>query len=104
MSKRTISNKSVRETSPVSTATLLGKLTSRQLQALVMALDNGYYNIPRTATAGEIAQRLRVPRTSFVYQLRKGENKVLQAIGPYLRLKTSETCRVGKDGPVICSP
>jgi len=55
-SKRAISDESVRETFPVSTATLLGKLTSRQLQALVVALDNGYYNIPRTATAGEIAR------------------------------------------------
>ena len=91
MSKRAISDESVRETFPVSTATLLGKLTSRQLQALVLALDNGYYNIPRTATAGEIAQRLRVPRTSFVDHLRKGENKVLQAVGPYLRLKPGET-------------
>src|SRR5207253_10657869 len=50
MSKRTISDESVRETFPVSTATLLGKLTSRQLQALVMALDNGYYNIDRKST------------------------------------------------------
>ena len=90
MSKRAVSDESVRETFPVSTATLLGKLTGRQLQALVVALDNGYYNIPRTATAGEIAQRLRVPRTSFVDHLRKGENKVLQGIGPYLRLKPAE--------------
>ena len=91
MSKTAISEESVRETFPVSTASLLGKLTSRQLQALIVALDNGYYNIPRTATAGEIAQRLRVPRTSFVDHLRKGENKVLQAVGPYLRLKPGET-------------
>ncbi len=91
LSKTAISEESVRETFPVSTATLLGKLTSRQLQALVMALDNGYYNIPRTATAGEIAQRLRIPRTSFFDHLRKGENKVLHAVGPYLRLKPGET-------------
>jgi len=90
-SKRAISDESVRETFPVSTATLLGKLTSRQLQALVVALDSGYYDIPRTATAGEIAQKLRVPRTSYVDHLRKGENKVLQGIGPYLRLRPSET-------------
>src|SRR3989442_3133980 len=93
MSKTAISDESVRETFPVSTATLLGKLTSRQLQALVVALDNGYYNIPRTATAGEIAQRLLVPPTSFVDHLRKGANKVLQAITPYLPLQPGETCR-----------
>src|SRR6266540_5175924 len=71
VSKRTISDESVRETFPVSTATLLGKLTEKQLGALIMALDSGYYNIPRTATAGEIARKLRVPRTSFVDHLRK---------------------------------
>src|SRR5947207_15861648 len=52
-SKRAIYHESLRQTFPVSTATLLGKLTSRPLQAIVVALDNGYYNLPTTANAGE---------------------------------------------------
>jgi len=85
-SRRSISNESIRDTFLVSTTTLFGSLTAKQSRALIMALDNGYYSMPRRATAGEIAEKLRVPRTSYVDHLRKAENKVLKAAGSYLRL------------------
>ncbi|MDA4130443.1 MAG: helix-turn-helix domain-containing protein [Thaumarchaeota archaeon] len=87
ISRRSISDESVRETFLVSSASLFGTLTQKQTKALMTALDNGYYRLPRTSTAGEIAELMGVPRTSFVDHLRKAENKVLQGIGPYLRLK-----------------
>jgi predicted DNA binding protein len=87
LSKRIVSDESVRDTFLLSTATLTGKLTNKQLRALVAALDNGYYQLPRRSTAGEIARRLGLPRTSYVDHLRKAENKVLLAVSPYLRLK-----------------
>ncbi len=90
ISRRSISDQSVRETFLVSSASLFGTLTQKQTKALMTALDNGYYRLPRTLTAGEIAGLMGVPRTSFVDHLRKAENKVLQAVGPYLRLKPSE--------------
>lgn len=90
ISRRTVSNESVRDTYLVSTATLFGSLTNKQVRALIAALDNGYYSIPRTATAGEIARRFGFPRTSFVDHLRKAENKLMQAVGPYARLKSAE--------------
>lgn len=85
-SRRSIQNESIRDTLLVSTATLFGQLTIKQRRALMAALDQGYYYIPRKATAGEIAERLGSPRTSYVDHLRKAENKVLQAVGSYLRL------------------
>jgi len=85
-SRRTISNESIRDTFLISTTTLFGSLTGKQRRALVYALDNGYYQMPRRATAGRIAQKLGVPRTSYVDHLRKAENKVLQTVGSYLRL------------------
>jgi len=85
-SRRAISNESIRDMFLISTSTLFGSLTTKQRQALITALDFGYYRLPRTATAGEIAEKLRVPRTSYVDHLRKAENKVLQAVGSYLRL------------------
>jgi len=85
-SRRSISNESIRDTFLVSTATLFGNLTTKQRRALIVALDSGYYHLPRGATAGEIARKLRVPRTSYVDHLRKAENKVLQAVGSYLRM------------------
>src|SRR5437667_7428237 len=44
----------------------------------------------KSATAAEIAQRLGIPRTSFVDHLRKAQNKVIRGVGPYLRLKAAE--------------
>ena len=85
-SRRSISNESIRDTFLVSTTTLFGGLTSKQKRALISALDNGYYTMPRRATTGEIAKKLRVPCTSYADHLRKAENKVLQAVGSYLRL------------------
>lgn len=85
-SRRSISNESIRNTFLVSTSTLFGTLTTKQRRALITALDSGYYRLPRNATAGEIAQKLKVPRTSYVDHLRKAENKVLQAVGSYLRM------------------
>jgi len=85
-SRRSIPNESIRDTLLVSTAALFGGLTAKQRRALISALDQGYYQMPRSATAGEIAKRLSVPRTSYVDHLRKAENKVLQAVGSYLRL------------------
>ena len=89
-SRRTISEESIHTDTLVSTATLMGGLTRKQAKALVVALDNGYYNLPRSATAAEIAQRLGIPRTSFVDHLRKAQNKVIRGVGPYLRLKAAE--------------
>jgi hypothetical protein len=85
-SRRSIANESIRNTFLISTSTLFGALTTKQRRALIAALDGGYYRLPRTATAGEIAERLRVPRTSYADHLRKAENKVLEAVGSYLRL------------------
>jgi predicted DNA binding protein len=86
-SRRTISENAVHDSLLVSTRSLYGDLTRRQARALVTALDSGYYNLPRSATAEEIARRLRVPRTSFTDHLRKAENKVIQAVGSYMRLQ-----------------
>ena len=85
-SRRTISEESIHDTFLVSTGSLFGGLTNKQRRALITALDNGYYHMPRRATAGEIAGKLSIPRTSYVDHLRKAENKVLQGVGSYLRL------------------
>lgn len=89
-SRRTILEESVHSNLLVSTRSLFGDLTSKQVRALVTALDNGYYSLPRSATAEEIAQRLGIPRTSFTDHLRKAQNKVIQAAGSYLRLQLAE--------------
>lgn len=89
-SRRSISEDSVHNSLLVSTGSILGGLTNKQTKAIMTALDHGYYDLPRGATAEEIARRLGIPRTSFVDHLRKAENKVMQAMGSYLRLQLVE--------------
>ncbi len=89
-SRRSVSEESIHTDCLVSTASLLSGLTRKQASALVVALDNGYFNLPRSANAVELAQRLGIPRTSFVDHLRKAQNKVIRGVGPYLRLKSNE--------------
>ncbi len=86
-SRKSVSEESVHNSLLISAGSLLSALTEKQARALIAAIDNGYYNLPRSASAMEIAKRLGVPRTSFVDHLRKAQNKLIQTIGPYVRLK-----------------
>src|SRR5215472_10190519 len=88
-SKRAISESSAHTNLLVSTRSLFGDMTHRQVNALLIALDHGYYNLPRGASAEEIARRLKIPRTSFTDHLRKAQNKTMHAVGAYLRLQSA---------------
>ncbi|MGH9921025.1 MAG: helix-turn-helix domain-containing protein, partial [Nitrososphaerales archaeon] len=63
--------------------------TSRQAQALVFALESGYYQVPKRVTTEEMATKLRIPRTTYEEHLRKAEGKVLRSIAPYISMKPS---------------
>jgi predicted DNA binding protein len=76
----------MRDSLVISTTSLLGGLTEKQASALITALNEGYYRIPKKITTDEIAQRLGIPRTTFEEHLRKAESKVLVALTPYLQL------------------
>jgi predicted DNA binding protein len=86
-SRNSISEESVHSSLLIQAGSLLSGLTEKQTRALIAALDNGYYNLPRNASAIEIASGLGVPRTSFVDHLRKSQNKLIRTTGTYERLK-----------------
>jgi predicted DNA binding protein len=86
-SRKSISEESIHSSLLIPAGFLLGGLTEKQTRALIAALDNGYYNLPRNASALEIARRLGIPRTSFVDHLRKAQNKLIRTIAPYVRLR-----------------
>lgn len=90
VSKVSRERSAVRESVVVSVANLFGGLTRKQLEAMVTALRNDYYRVPKRVTTEEIADRLGVPRTTFEEHLRKAEGKVLRAIAPYLELKGNQ--------------
>lgn len=65
---------------------LFGALTNRQLAALQLALENGYYEQPRKCSVIELAEQTTVARATFEEHLRKAENKLLTNVGQFIRL------------------
>ena len=66
--------------------TLVSSLTGKQIDALLTAHRFGYYYLPRKADVQTIATKIRVSRTTFQEHLKKAENKLIDAIIPYVQL------------------
>jgi predicted DNA binding protein len=81
-----VESHAARSAMTISVDDLLGSLTSRQLLALLAAVEDGYYSTPKKVTLEELASRLRIPRSTFEEHLRKAEIKVISAVRPYLRI------------------
>ncbi|MFC4249414.1 helix-turn-helix domain-containing protein [Natribaculum luteum] len=76
-------------------------LTDRQLAALQLALESGYYEQPRQTSLRELAGRTAVARSTYEEHLRKAENKLLTNAGTFLRLVTAtsnDPLRVDRSG------
>ena len=56
------------------------------MRALVAAVENGYYEIPKRVTAEELAKKQGQPRTTFEEHVRKAESKVLLAMAPFMMM------------------
>jgi predicted DNA binding protein len=81
-----VESHAARSAMTISIDDLLGSLTTKQLLALVEAVEDGYYSSPKKATLEELASKLGVPRSTFEEHLRKAEIKVMSAMRPYLRI------------------
>lgn len=62
------------------------RLTDRQAEAIVKAFDYGYYSSPREVTTDSIATSLGITRSTYEEHLRKAENRLMDALVPYLKL------------------
>ena len=78
----------VRDTYVISRSNLVGGLTTKQYQALALAIESGYFRVPKEVTTDQIAKRLGVPSTTLEEHLRKGQSKLLSAIAPYVQLRS----------------
>jgi len=65
---------------------LFSSLTEKQIDAMLTAYRHGYYNLPRGSDVQTIAAKKKVPRTTFQEHLKKGENKLVTALVPYMQL------------------
>jgi len=68
---------------------LFEDVTERQMAALRLALESGYYEQPRKTSLRELAERTSVARSTYEEHLRKAENKILTNTGQFLRLVTA---------------
>ena len=77
-----------------STSELFSKITDRQAQALLTAIELGYFRVPRDTKFESMSQLAGIPRTTFETHVRKAENKILNTLAPYMSVnfrKTSES-------------
>ena len=57
-------------------------LTPRQAEVLLGAVEAGYYELPRRASVGPIAQRLGIARSTAEEHLRAAESTLIRSIAP----------------------
>ncbi len=78
-----------RDNLTVSTASILGRLSRKQLWALREALRSDYYDVPKRTTTKKIAKLIGIPHTTYEEHLRKAEGKVMRSISPLVELRES---------------
>ncbi|MDS0477173.1 helix-turn-helix domain-containing protein [Natrinema sp. 1APR25-10V2] len=89
LSKTSISETQIPHSMLAPANQLFEDLTDRQLAALQLALESGYYEQPRKTSLRELAKQTAVARSTYEEHLRKAENKLLTNAGQYLRLVTA---------------
>ncbi len=70
---------------------MISNLTNKQIEAVIAAYNNGYYQTPRSVKVQNIADRIKVPRTTLQEHLNKAENKLISALVPQIILHTRKT-------------
>jgi len=91
LSKTSIEEKQIPHSMLAPVDQLFDDLTDRQLAALQLALENGYYEQPRRTSLREIAGQTAVAKSTYEEHLRKAENKLLTNVGRFLRVLTATT-------------
>ncbi len=69
---------------------LLPSLTRRQGQAVLAALETGYYDAPRKVTTLDVARKLGVARSTFEEHLKAAESQLVHALAPVVRMRLLE--------------
>ena len=68
---------------------VLSCLTERQKEVMIVAMRNGYYEVPREITTQELAEKLDISKATVLEHLRKAENRIISqvAAGYWMKLK-----------------
>jgi len=98
LSKTAVGEKRVPHSMLAPVDRLFEDLTDRQMAALGLALEGGYYEQPRGTSLRDLADRTDVARSTYEEHLRKAENKLLTNAGRFLRLLTATSTAEGLTG------
>lgn len=91
LSKTSISETQIPHSMLAPAGQLFEDLTHRQLAALQLALERGYYEQPRKTSLRDLAEQTAVARSTYEEHLRKAENKLITSAGQFLRLVTASS-------------
>jgi predicted DNA binding protein len=61
-------------------ATIESSLTKQQREALVAALEQGYFEVPRGSTATDVAEELDISKSSFLGRLKRAQQTVFEQL------------------------
>ena len=89
LSKTTVTERQIPHSMLAPVDQLFEDVTERQMAALRLALESGYYEQPRKTSLRELAGQTSVARSTYEEHLRKAENKLLTNAGQFLRLVTA---------------
>lgn len=65
---------------------LAQSFTTKQLHALILAFNQGYYELPRKVLVETLAERMNIHRRTYEDHLRKAERKIMNLLIPTLML------------------
>jgi len=69
---------------------LLSSIPQRQRELLNLALEHGYFDIPREVTLAELADEMGITKTTASNHLRKAEQQVMQFLIRYIDLAADD--------------
>ncbi|MFQ5553288.1 MAG: helix-turn-helix domain-containing protein, partial [Thermoplasmata archaeon] len=84
-SLRPIDNAGLEQMMLVPASDLFAGVTDRQLSALIMGLEHGYYTIPAETRIDRLAEGAGVSPSTFGEHLQKAEIRIFRNLRPYLQ-------------------
>ena len=84
-SLRPIENAKMEQMMLMPAADVFANLTERQISALNLGLDHGYYSVPSETKVENLAHGAGLSPSTFSEHLRKAETRILRNLHPYLQ-------------------
>ncbi|MEE9163825.1 MAG: helix-turn-helix domain-containing protein [Thermoplasmata archaeon] len=90
-SLRPIENAKMEQMMLMPAADIFADLTQRQIAALNLGLDHGYYSVPSETKVENLAHGAGLSPSTFSEHLRKAETRILRNLRPYLQAYATRT-------------